>query len=773
MKTSLFTLLVSVLLTQTALTQGWEQLYTMPAVVAGATSAASEGYGVHLVGVYSGVAKHFWVGNDNTVVWSTLAVTAGQQPQVTSHDGQVRVAMKIIDGGVQKLRIYQSDDGGYAWTLLPEFTPPNNPPIFHLYAYSDRYGTHIVWDNTEADNDHNKEVYYVRCNPQAQFENFRNVTELSSPSQGAGPKVAVVGNKACVAFTSNSWQLTSRDLNLDSGEWDSFYRSQTGSSVPYANVNIASIGQRFYVMGISDLISCINCCFRSAIFAYRDVSDMSWPSSTQFCSGGGSLNKPNSLIASGGKLHFISMPSTDINPQGPQAWSYDPAQGFWSGPETIESYTGEQNANSLMLTGGQFGNYYFFTGTYPSFHQHMRRKAFVPNVTLNSGVASGWNMTGIPNALFNLFKSQVYPTSNSSAFRFEGGYVVTDPLSLRHGWWIKFPSAQSISYTGARTDSMRMIVYNGWNIIGSISSTIPIQAPNVTSDPPGIIISAFQTYQNGGYVIANSIVPGLGYWVRTSEAGRIVLRVGGSGQGGGEEMASYDRFTLTDAEGNTQDLYVRNASLVGTVESLEMPPAPPDAEFDARFTSGDIVRTVDPEGGVVDLSIDVNEAAYPVTLSWEINPENGISYSFNGGGLGRAAHTGGDGGLIGGAQLSSGGNLVLASGAGRRIHLSGQSQRMGVPQGFTLHQNYPNPFNPETKIRFDLPQEARVDVAVFDLLGRRVSTLVSGPKAAGTHSVVFSASGLSSGVYFYQLQAEPIGGAGTSFREIKKLVLVR
>jgi hypothetical protein len=776
MKTILFTLLVSVLLMQPALSQGWEPLYTMPAVVAGATSAASEGYGVHLVGVYSGVAKHFWVGNDNTVVWSTLAVSLGDPPyvapQVTFHDGQVRVVMKMTISGVRKVRIYQSDDGGYAWTLLPEFTPPNNPAIFHLYAYTDRYGTHIVWDDTESEFDHNKEVYYVRCNPQAQFENFRNVTELSSPSQGAGPKVAVVANKACVAFTSNSWQLTSRDLNLDTGEWDSFYRFQTGSSVPYANVNIASIGQRFYVMGISDVIPCINCCFRSAIFAYRDVSDMSWPSSTQFCSGGGSLNKPNSLVASGGKLHFISMPSTDINPQGPQAWSYDPSQGTWVGPEVIEGYTGDQNPNSLMLTGGQFGNYYFFTGSSPSFHQHMRRNAFVPSITLTPSVIAGWNMTGIPVALFNLKKEQVYPTSvESGPFRYVGGYQTADALTNREGYFIKFSSPPpALSFNGARIDSMRMIARTGWNIIGSISTSV--STSSVTTDPPGILSTGQFFKYNNGYELTTVLEPGGGYWVKTSQNGRIILKDDGGDQPGGtgeNPLASLDRFSVSDKEGRAQDMYVRNSSDVPEGGEEEMPPDPPGGEgFNISIGPGKFIESVSLGRGQVDqVPIAVKAANYPITLSWDIKPENGLRYSVRQGKVGKEE-------II---RIEGKGSITIKVLSDDVIHLEAelaaqnsssakQSVEVHEPRTYSLEPNYPNPFNPSTVIRYQIPDASYVSLKVYDPLGRVVATLVNEPKEAGYYEVTFDASSLGSGVYFYRMTA------GT-FTQVKKMLLMK
>lgn len=74
-----------------------------------------------------------------------------------------------------------------------------------------------------------------------------------------------------------------------------------------------------------------------------------------------------------------------------------------------------------------------------------------------------------------------------------------------------------------------------------------------------------------------------------------------------------------------------------------------------------------------------------------------------------------------------------------------------LPGAFALHQNYPNPFNPSTEIRFDVANTANVSLAVYDMLGRQVATLVNGQMPAGSHSVSFDASQLTSGVYIYRL----------------------
>lgn len=74
-----------------------------------------------------------------------------------------------------------------------------------------------------------------------------------------------------------------------------------------------------------------------------------------------------------------------------------------------------------------------------------------------------------------------------------------------------------------------------------------------------------------------------------------------------------------------------------------------------------------------------------------------------------------------------------------------------LPDETALHANYPNPFNPSTTISYSLAAAAHVRLEVFDVLGRRVATLVDGPRSAGTHEAVFNANGLSSGNYYYRL----------------------
>ncbi len=89
-----------------------------------------------------------------------------------------------------------------------------------------------------------------------------------------------------------------------------------------------------------------------------------------------------------------------------------------------------------------------------------------------------------------------------------------------------------------------------------------------------------------------------------------------------------------------------------------------------------------------------------------------------------------------------------------------------LPKVFALNQNYPNPFNPSTSISYELPGRSFVSLKMFDVLGREVATLVSEEKTAGKYSVAWNARDVSSGIYFYRLQAG-------SFTDTKKLVLMK
>ncbi len=94
----------------------------------------------------------------------------------------------------------------------------------------------------------------------------------------------------------------------------------------------------------------------------------------------------------------------------------------------------------------------------------------------------------------------------------------------------------------------------------------------------------------------------------------------------------------------------------------------------------------------------------------------------------------------------------------------------GIPTSFELSQNYPNPFNPSTMIAYGLPKDAAVSLKVYNMIGQEIATLVNERQSAGRYVVTFNTQSLpfslSSGMYFYRLQAGDVG-------EIRKMMLVK
>jgi len=89
-----------------------------------------------------------------------------------------------------------------------------------------------------------------------------------------------------------------------------------------------------------------------------------------------------------------------------------------------------------------------------------------------------------------------------------------------------------------------------------------------------------------------------------------------------------------------------------------------------------------------------------------------------------------------------------------------------APVAFALDQNYPNPFNPSTRIKFAIPEESDVRMSVYNTLGQEVAEIINGRLKEGYHEVEFDAGTLTSGIYFYRLEAD-------KFVDVKKMIIIR
>jgi hypothetical protein len=115
-------------------------------------------------------------------------------------------------------------------------------------------------------------------------------------------------------------------------------------------------------------------------------------------------------------------------------------------------------------------------------------------------------------------------------------------------------------------------------------------------------------------------------------------------------------------------------------------------------------------------------------------------------------------------------DTIIVSGTG--ITPSNVDNTSIVPGTFVLEQNYPNPFNPSTMILYSIQARSMVRLEVFNLLGQRIEVLVNSNLEPGIYRATWNAA-VPSGMYFYKMEAVPLENPGESFRQVRKMTLMK
>jgi photosystem II stability/assembly factor-like uncharacterized protein len=135
---------------------------------------------------------------------------------------------------------------------------------------------------------------------------------------------------------------------------------------------------------------------------------------------------------------------------------------------------------------------------------------------------TGWNMISVPVKPIDPRKISIFPTFVSSAFAYRAQYLPSDSLRHGDGYWLKSSVPQLVHVIGNRLNQDTINVSSGWNLIGSLSSTIPVT--RITALPPASITSPVYAYSPAsGYRSADSLNIGKGFWVKVSNGGQLIL----------------------------------------------------------------------------------------------------------------------------------------------------------------------------------------------------------------------------------------------------------
>ncbi|MCX8056900.1 MAG: T9SS type A sorting domain-containing protein, partial [Ignavibacteria bacterium] len=328
-----------------------------------------------------------------------------------------------------------------------------------------------------------------------------------------------------------------------------------------------------------------------------------------------------------------------------------------------------------------------------------------------------------------------------NAYWYDGsGYVIENNLMRGKGYWLKFNQSQNITIPVVTSNSISINVNQGWNLIGSLHNEVAVS--NVVSNPPNIIVTPFYGYDKR-YYQASSLKVGKGYWVKTNQAGTLILSLLIKSNFSNQFEIStkelpYIIFIAED--GFEQKLYFTSAPLN---YDFELPPIPPQGSFDVRFANNSFVTDLNDQAKEVLIQSNTrNVKVFANGLDFKISSLSG-NYEND-------------------VIVESGNEKVLNINLSHKLIVQPILNKLE----FKLMQNFPNPFNSQTRINFSLPKDEFVQLKLFNILGEEVKILLNDKKTKGYHSVDLNISDLPSGTYIYQLKAG-------NFIENKKLIFIK
>jgi|GEM_PF-1750082 len=399
-------------------------------------------------------------------------------------------------------------------------------------------------------------------------------------------------------------------------------------------------------------------------------------------------------------------------------------------------------------------------------------------------LAANFNLISLPlippdNGLNALFPNAVI------AYGFENGtYTETYQLENGKAYWLYVPAAEIDTIYGQIFNSYSTTTGLLWEMMGSVSQNA---IPELNTGSIVVMYGFAQTYYNVPDLL---VEPGRAYWVNFSIA-PVTYSLGGNGTMNwgnpglvAQKTAARSTNSLDDWEldleftgsGMVANHFVLTIGGQANAQSLPAPPPPPEYSvwgelYQADWAEGPFFTVLQPPDNagtaVWQLSLDPNGSLPPInpqTASLQWNPAelppNGDFHIVD-------YYTG----QMVVEDMRSQNALVIEGVEPGYFNIvqqnaAGINPVQDIPLQYFLAQNTPNPFNPTSTIKYGVKETVKVNLTVYNILGEQAAVLVNDIQPAGYYAVDFNAVNLSSGVYFYRLQAG-------DFSDIKKMVIVK
>jgi len=351
------------------------------------------------------------------------------------------------------------------------------------------------------------------------------------------------------------------------------------------------------------------------------------------------------------------------------------------------------------------------------------------NVTVE--VMADWNILGLPVLTDDTFYGSLFPDAieNTLYYFSPTGYLPATELTPGVGYWLRISEENTVEIQGQLIQDLTLTLHENWNLITGISTDVSVTS---IGDPQSLIIpNTIYAYGSSGYYGANSILPGKGYWLRSSGEGEITLSSNLRSQ---NPKVITDHLSCNSITINGNTLYFGGNISEDNLLSYSLPPLPPEGSFDVRFSDH---MKYSENGGSISLR----------------GFNNSVSIEYF---------------LIGQNE-----NWILSLSSGKTITLSGEGsffinknineiilkKQSALPHTFTLLKSFPNPFNPVTTITYTIPEDSYIELSVFSVQGKLIQHLENSFKFTGNYAVLWDGKDMigksvGSGIYIVKLSTD-------------------
>ncbi|MCD6418006.1 T9SS type A sorting domain-containing protein [bacterium] len=362
---------------------------------------------------------------------------------------------------------------------------------------------------------------------------------------------------------------------------------------------------------------------------------------------------------------------------------------------------------------------------------------------------SGWNLISLPRVTTHHSCADVFPGA-IGAWGYDGStgaYYFADQFQQGFGYWIFLFHDTTYTFAGTPVERYDRLGYSGWNLIGAGIDTISVS--NICTSPGGLLLTPLYGYNGASYYNESShLIPGKGYWALL--LGDAVISVPGGGmfcRAAAKTTPDWEATISAELDDEVEILKfgIGKHSANGLDGADEVfPPALPD---------GEKLNSIRFRRDIFNLKRDISsdeewwlELDKPAQLSFSIPAEMNFIIT-----------------AISGEMFEISDERTISLNAG--MYKISSPELANVP-ALALMPNHPNPFNLTTKITFSLPKREKIQLAVIDVMGRNVATLIEDEMEPGFHSVMWNAKNSPSGIYFIKLST-PSGSATTRTMLVK------